>query len=49
MRSARKVALLTALYFAQGLPYGFQAVALKAYLRQQGVSLALRATACWAS
>ena len=42
MRSApsvRKIALLGALYFAQGLPYGFQVTALPVYLREQGVSL----------
>ncbi len=34
-----KVAVLSALYFAQGLPFGFQATALPVYLRQRGVSL----------
>ena len=37
--SPRKVALLSALYFAQGLPFGFQANALPQVLRQAGVSL----------
>jgi MFS transporter, PAT family, beta-lactamase induction signal transducer AmpG len=37
--SARKIGLLSALYFAQGLPYGFQVTALPAYLRATGVSL----------
>ncbi len=40
MRGTTKIALLGALYFAQGLPFGFQATALPAYLRAQGVSLA---------
>jgi len=35
-----RIALLLALYFAQGLPYGFQVTALPVYLRTQGVSLA---------
>ena len=35
----RKLGLLLALYFVQGLPFGFQAVALPVYLRQAGVSL----------
>src|SRR5262249_35098151 len=38
--SARKIALLASLYFAQGLPFGFQVTALPAYLRESGVSLA---------
>jgi MFS transporter, PAT family, beta-lactamase induction signal transducer AmpG len=33
------LALLTVLYFAQGLPFGFQATALPVYLRAQGVSV----------
>ena len=37
--SLSKVGLLGALYFAQGLPFGFQAKALPVYLRSQGVSL----------
>ena len=37
--SARKVGLLSALYFVQGMPFGFQSTALPAYLRMQGVSL----------
>ena len=35
----RKLALLSLLYFVQGLPFGFQATALPVLLRQQGVSL----------
>lgn len=35
----RKLGLLGALYFVQGMPFGFQANALGAYLRQSGVSL----------
>jgi len=35
----KTVALLLALYFVQGLPFGFQAVALPVYLRESGVSL----------
>src|SRR5689334_5689906 len=35
----RKIALLFALYFAEGLPFGFQSTALPAYLREAGVSL----------
>lgn len=35
----RKLALLGALYFVQGLPFGFQATALPVYLRERGVSL----------
>ena len=34
-----KIALLLPLYFSQGLPYGFQATALSAYLRTQHVNL----------
>ncbi len=37
--SYRKVGLLGALYFAQGMPYGFQAKALPIYLRSSGVSV----------
>jgi MFS family permease len=37
--SPRKLGLLSALYFVQGLPYGFQTTALPVYLRTQGVSL----------
>lgn len=36
---ARKIALLLCLYFAQGLPYGFQVTALPLFLRVRGVSL----------
>ena len=36
---ARKVAILSTLYFVQGLPYGFQATALPVYLRARGMSL----------
>ncbi len=35
----QKIALLSALYFVQGLPYGFQSAALPNYLRKSGVSL----------
>jgi MFS family permease len=34
------IALLTALYFVQGLPYGFQSNALPLFMLKQGVSLA---------
>ncbi|XXF79601.1 MFS transporter [Myxococcaceae bacterium GXIMD 01537] len=37
--SARKIGLLGALYFAQGMPFGFQATALPVYLRTEGVSV----------
>ncbi|WP_257458255.1 MFS transporter [Archangium lipolyticum] len=37
--SYRKLGLLSALYFVQGLPFGFQTTALAVYLRTQGVSL----------
>jgi MFS family permease len=37
--SPRKLGLLSALYFVQGLPFGFQATALPVYLRTQGVSV----------
>ena len=40
MLSARqKLGLLSALYCAEGLPFGFQAMALPVYLREQRVSL----------
>lgn len=39
MRHAGKIGLLLALYFVQGLPFGFQAIALPVYLREEGVSL----------
>lgn len=35
----KKLATLTLLYFAQGLPFGFQATALPLLLRERGVSL----------
>lgn len=35
----KKLATLLALYFAQGLPFGFQATALPLMLRERGVSL----------
>lgn len=35
-----KLAVLSTLYFVQGLPYGFQLTALPVYLREAGVSLA---------
>jgi len=34
-----KLGILIALYFVQGLPFGFQATALPIYLRSQGVSV----------
>ena len=37
--SPRRLGLLTALYFVQGMPFGFQAIALPVYLRSQGVSI----------
>jgi len=37
--SVRTVGLLAALYFVQGLPFGFQATVLPIYLRVNGVSL----------
>lgn len=37
--ASRKLGLLSALYFVQGLPYGFQTTALPVYLRTQGQSL----------
>lgn len=40
MRRPARLALLTVLYTVQGLPYGFQATALPALLREAGVSLA---------
>ncbi len=39
MSRTRKLTWLLALYFVQGLPFGFQASALPIYLREQGVSL----------
>ena len=36
----QRLGILWALYFVQGLPFGFQATALPAYLRAQGASLA---------
>ena len=36
---AGPLALLSVLYFAQGLPFGFQATALPVYLRLSGVSV----------
>ena len=36
----RKLSLLAVLYFVQGLPYGFQIIALPVYLRAEGMSLA---------
>ena len=36
----QKLALLSLLYFVQGLPFGFQSTALPVILRQQGQSLA---------
>ena len=40
MTRGGKLAYLTLLYFAQGLPFGFQATALPAILYSHGVSLA---------
>ncbi|ADO70136.1 MFS transporter [Stigmatella aurantiaca] len=37
--SPSKLGLLGALYFVQGMPFGFQATALPVYLRTQGVSV----------
>jgi len=37
--SPSKLGLLSALYFVQGMPFGFQTAALSVYLRQQGVSV----------
>jgi MFS family permease len=39
MSRAQKISLLVALYFAQGLPFGFFTIALPAMLRQSGQSL----------
>jgi PAT family beta-lactamase induction signal transducer AmpG len=41
VRSSRagRLGLLTALYFVQGMPFGFQATALPVYLRSHGVSV----------
>ncbi len=36
----RKLFILSTFYFVQGLPFGFQATALPAYLRGEGMSLA---------
>ncbi|MEW5743617.1 MAG: MFS transporter [Myxococcota bacterium] len=36
---AWKIALLTSLYFAQGLPFGFQSNALRLYLTELGLSM----------
>lgn len=38
-RFPSKLGLLGALYFVQGMPFGFQATALPVYLRTQGVSV----------
>lgn len=38
-RLAPKLFVLSVLYFVQGLPYGFQLIALPVYLRAEGVSL----------
>ncbi|MEM9292891.1 MAG: MFS transporter [Acidobacteriota bacterium] len=40
MRLPRRLLILWPLYFAQGLPYGFQIIALPVLLREQGASLA---------
>ncbi len=39
MLPRRSLVVLLPLYFAQGMPFGFQATALPVYLREQGVSL----------
>ncbi len=39
--TAARVALLSSLYFSQGLPYGFFTQALPVWMRQQGLSLTL--------
>lgn len=39
MDRARRILLLSALYLAQGMPFGLQANALPAYLREYGLSL----------
>src|SRR6185295_3688778 len=39
MSRAQKISLLIALYFAQGLPFGFFTIALPAMLQQSGQSL----------
>lgn len=39
MGRARRILLLGILYLAQGMPFGFQANALPAYLRESGLSL----------
>ena len=39
MSFARRLAILSALYLAQGLPFGFQSFALPVFLRRNGVSL----------
>ena len=51
MKSLRKIAFLSSLYFVQGLPFGFRANALPNHLRASGVSLTgiglARALADW--
>ncbi len=37
--TGRKLGILWAMYFVQGLPFGFQATALPVYLREAGLSL----------
>ena len=39
MSRAQKITLLIALYFAQGLPFGFFTIVVPAMLRQSGQSL----------
>src|SRR5215216_6637526 len=41
MSRGSKLALLSALYFVEGMPWGFQSKALPVYLRSSGVSLTL--------
>ena len=39
MSLGRRIVWLSSLYLVQGLPFGFQAAALPAFLRESGVSL----------
>jgi MFS family permease len=39
VRPATKLALLTSLYFSQGLPFGFFTQALPVFLREEGMGL----------
>lgn len=40
-RARRRLALLAVLYLVQGMPFGFQALALPLYLREAGLSLSM--------